>query len=533
MILSSDDKHPLMTRLFGVALLGFFLFFYLLFNPFWFGDAPWYAADIALKRYPVDAGHLFWRPLGGALTALLPSFGFPPDPLRALAFVSAVLSAASIPVFLGCLRRLGIGRHTAILASSTFGFSQALLVYGASGASYGASLFFIVLALYLATSLSPTPLQAIAIWFSLLAASSLWLLSVLALPGIFIIDAWRRSKPPMSNARVIRLAARRACIPAALIAVFLYTAYLSQNSLSQTFLAWLSSSTHAISPALSVMNILRAALGAVAVLLPTGVLGAAIRELYSTGDVSTLLQPAALIPLLICIIISLAFVAYPSRRAPSRSLPSVSLLFLALLPNTLFAMMWQGSDIERFLPTIPFIILVIVRLYGEVPDKVLSRRLHVLHLVLIGQISGFLFFVFIPGMVRSQQVLDLSSELHATAAPRLTILDGRDFPAPFWAPLSWFGATEVLHLGYELPTVSTLQSSNPPSSIFVLGPLVGFSSSSSPSSNHPPSTTLPPALREQISKNYTPIGAHWIQGWPFVHYCLNSRLREGTCFASR
>src|SRR5262245_32129487 len=68
---------------------------YYLTNPYWYGDAIYYAFDIGRgpSRIPLDSGHLLWRPLAYGLWRCLATAGLALDPLDALRLLSAAATA--------------------------------------------------------------------------------------------------------------------------------------------------------------------------------------------------------------------------------------------------------------------------------------------------------------------------------------------------------------------------------------------------------------------------------------------------------
>jgi hypothetical protein len=115
----------------------------------------------------------------------------------------------------------------------------------------------------------------------------------------------------------------------------------------------------------------------------------------------------------------------------------------ALVCNLLFAVLWQGSDVERFAPSMPFVLLFFFQQTGKM--WLLTRLFVVLFML-----SNVLV---VPLGKYSSDTGDNRWLLRGLAARLqkndLVILSGQRLGAKVWAPLVYFKGLDVFHVLYE------------------------------------------------------------------------------------
>ncbi|RMG41684.1 MAG: hypothetical protein D6719_07965 [Candidatus Dadabacteria bacterium] len=441
--------------------------FYIYINPDWYGDAVWYATDLkqALAGGSLpepDSGHLLWRPLGYFTAVLIHRLsGELHDPLFILQCWSALFMALTAFTVYFISRQLELPFQAAIASALIVALSNFALSYGGSGSAYSAAQFFITLSFLLALKEYPAKDDIILSALFFVTAVLFWAPAVLLFPAL-VISGYMRSG-----------GGRRARIQAvvSLVSVFVTTlgialgsAYLLGVSpqINKSFLAWLSESSHNIPLTFSLAGVLRAALGFMQSFIYLGDTGTAFKTALFAGEKLPLAEYwqylAALFCFVITIILSLAGhlrrLFYGDRTA--KILLSVALV--SLIPVTAFSILWQGSDIERFSPLLPFVAVTIVAGLSEVPlffSLGFNRSKNFIPALAI--LIGCFNFVTISasytfgerGIMRR---LMAEAEKHMPANS-LVVLHGQSLGPSVWAPLEYFSNIKSFSVLYDIQTV--------------------------------------------------------------------------------
>jgi Dolichyl-phosphate-mannose-protein mannosyltransferase len=353
----------------GLALLGSALLF-LLSNSVTYGDALAYTKDIRAGQL-LEPGHLAWRPLGyvaAALTGLLHSDS---DVLWVLQWCSLLFSALAVAaLWLFLRRRAGCGRMAAGAAAALMAVSNGFWVYSFSGSSYSLSVLLLIAAMGCASRAERPASARRALLVGALAgaAASSWAIQVLPLPALLLLllltPRWERS--------LWRLHVRNTCAMAGgwmltflLPLLAAYTRHAQQAPHGQPQAAsaglgsWLSSAGHGIPLHLSLAQLLRVAIGWPQSIVSTFGLGQGLR-LWLLHEGSFPWSAWMLTPLMMYALA--AFCAYRLLKSfRGRSHFEQGLIVasaVAIATNLLFALLWQGTDLERYFPSLPFQLLL-------------------------------------------------------------------------------------------------------------------------------------------------------------------------------
>jgi hypothetical protein len=379
----------------GLALLGSTLLF-LLSNSVTYGDAMVYTKDIRAGQL-LEPGHLAWRPLGyvaAALTGLLHSDS---DVLWALQGCSLLFSALAVAaLWLFLRRRAGCGRMAAGAAAALMAVSNGFWVYSFSGCSYGLSTLLLIAAMGCA-SRPERPVSAVRALFAGAlagAAASSWAIQVLSLPALLLLlmltPPWKRS--------LWRVHLKNACAMAGgwlltfllpLLVAYTWHARQAHHGQPQAATAglgpWLASASHGVPPHLSLAQLLRVMIGWPQSILSTFDLGQGLR-LWSLHERSFPWSAWMLTPLIVYALA--AFCAYRLlRNFRGRSHFEQGLIIasaVAIAANLMFALLWQGTDLERYFPSLPFQLLLFALTLQQAAD---TRRATVVLVIALGFIA--------------------------------------------------------------------------------------------------------------------------------------------------
>ncbi len=410
------------------------------------GDAPDYAAQIELGRpFPelLEPGHLLLRPLGFLLYHTVQAAGLSTSALRCLEWVSAVSAAAGLVVMAALLRNLGVRRAPSYLGGLALGVCYGYWNWAAAGTAVIPSLLFSLLAAWTVTGRAPwqRDLRGAVAGGALAAVGGLfWLLMLLSVPGIMALGAVSASRKKMSCAAAVGVSAGVTSV-GILVAAGLGILGLSYADL----LRWVSSSGHGVPLAFTMLSPLRAALGATNMVLFSSGAGAEIKQALlgiKENNLSLPLLAFVWRPALVlaCYALGLWVVAraFLVGDATTRRLLYCAAIYI--LPFALFALVWQGSDTERWLGAMPAIVMAVavsycqIRISGpRVADRLAS---YALLAGLLGVFALNLFFVFAPSRgYRHKPAWSLMAALAARTSERDLIV--------------WFGrGLDTQHLRY-------------------------------------------------------------------------------------
>jgi hypothetical protein len=290
--------------------------------------------------------------------------------LWVLQWCSLLFSALAVAALWLFLRRCaGCGRIAAGGAAALMAVSNGFWTYSFSGSSYSLSVLMVIAAMGCA-SRPERPVSAVrallAGAFAGAAASS-WATQVVSLPAVLLLlvltPPWKRS--------LWGLHIRNACAMAGgwtltfllpLLAASTWHAHQTHHAQPATtagFGGWVATSSHGISPHLSLAQLLRVAIGWPQSILSMFDLGQGLR-LWMLGERSFPWSAWMLTPLIVYALA--AFCAYRLlKNFRGRSHFEQGLIIastVAMAANLLFAALWQGTDLERYFPSLPFQLLL-------------------------------------------------------------------------------------------------------------------------------------------------------------------------------
>ena len=308
-----------------------------------------------------DFGHLIWRPL---LWILLQQFSAAERSAKfllafhALDFASTVAGLVTVWLTIATIRlftcRVGAIIGTAIVMS----FSQVVLTYSKGGCTYIFGLLALTAGLYILLRGANREQSVRYDWVvcaALLALSvSLWLPYVLAIPGVLISPLLFSEARRRPGRLVIGVA-----LVTGLVTAIAYAAVAMHLGICDLhgFAAWEASSSHAV----TISGAKRVVFGFARSFLSTGENGSTFKRylLHDPYNPVSLRQVFGVT--LWRVMAFYVFLASVLASALRSSLGrSAGLAFLVgSLPVLAFAVAWQGTDLERYLPLYPSLMLVI------------------------------------------------------------------------------------------------------------------------------------------------------------------------------
>jgi hypothetical protein len=332
-----------------------------------YGDAPYYAEDIANGSF-IEPGHLLWRPLGGLVYWIAQAAGYPGDALWVIQGLSLMASVASVGAMFLFISRW-CSQTAALLGAALFAFSHGFWYYASSGCSYSLSVFFSIFAFILAAPNTSQTTQSS--WRGLLSgvfgglASLAWLIQGANFPALllanilFLKTARRQHVLQILVAMVPFLAGYWITVGLPLTGIYFYQAAASPGP---GFLAWLSRSGHGIHTTFGIHQLMRLVLGWGQSMIALGDLGMTMK-IWLLDGVPLALSHVS--PGLFLLTVFYFFVAGGTwvivrRKGPMLTGPQRRILLVAicsLVANAGFALYWDATSLERYFPSVPFLVL--------------------------------------------------------------------------------------------------------------------------------------------------------------------------------
>lgn len=348
----------------------------------YFGDATTYAANVISGKL-IEPGHLLWRPVGRLVYEVLGSRSSYSSVLWELQFVCLVASLCCVAAIYQLIRPL-YGKGIAIIISVLMLMSNGFLAYSFSGCSYTLSILFIIFSLHYAIGVKDARAIRRAAFisgvFAGLAASS-WAIQVLSAPAIWLaLLALPRAQ---SNSTLDRIKSTAlfaggyalVFIVPLVLAYFIAHLYTGVHSppadTTRSFASWLAASRHGIPAYFGVAQVLRVAIGWPQSIISTFDIGSELR-LWHFGERPFPLS-AALLVFVAFYSALLAGVAVLLRNWKSNLTGRDRAIVLAgavgILINLLFAAAWQGTDLERYFPSLAFQLLIVAAILKSIAVK--------------------------------------------------------------------------------------------------------------------------------------------------------------------
>jgi hypothetical protein len=357
-------------RTFGPATILYILITSATAALFW-GDSVDYAENALNGDHFWEFGHLLWRPLGFLLAHTLlplPAFlgGYNGVPGAVALFLAvAWLCGLGATLSLRSLLGLIVEGRWADVTTFFFVLAQAFLNYCHSGSSYVPGLCFLLLGCRLqagaARSSDHSTRYALLAGTALAMSVLLWVPYVWALPAAGLLpvflDGFSRSRLRLT------LLAATSC---AVVGIVVYgTVLIGMGKTSpEQARAWMAESQHGIA---RISGVARAGFGFPRSFVSMGQDGILFKR-YLVKDP---LNPVSLTDLLRLSLWKFAFfyVAMLALAVGLLFAPAdrrlLGLLIVAAIPNLLFAISWQGGDMERYLALYPFLFVAVGGLLGS------------------------------------------------------------------------------------------------------------------------------------------------------------------------
>lgn len=339
-----------------ISTLILFTLFYYLTNPYWYGDAVWYATELKTGNWPTDPGHLFWRPIANFFLKALNSIGLTPDALNVYRSMSAMLAAGSILGIVTLSYKVGLNKSQTTCAALILGFSHFNLAYAGSGSAYCGAVCFTLWSFVLLFRADLKGIILAAVLFTL--ACSTWLVSALLLPALLLLPLlfWHSDSKPLRGSITLFL------LVSALLSVVFLSAHALSSDPNRPFLEWVRSSGHEIPLRLSVINLARGFLGCIISFIYLGDFGFQVKQFALAEplqEFNTFAVYACLVGVFLLLVVT-ALISVPRRiKNKSQLFRTIAFASAIFLPVFGFAILWQGSDIERFCLALPILALLI------------------------------------------------------------------------------------------------------------------------------------------------------------------------------
>jgi hypothetical protein len=336
-----------------------------------YGDGPIYTLDI-LHGSLIEPGHLVWRPLGSLSSHLLGMMQSSSQTLWVLQFLCVATSVLAVLAIYLLLRAL-FRPTPAFLGALLFLLSNGFWVYSFTGSSYGLSVLLCALSLRLAIkppeALRRLP-QALLVGVACGLATASWAIQVIVAPSLWLVLLLG----PADNRRSLRSAGTMtAALAAGFLAAFVvplligYTLSTTNapecgdvvGAMRPSFAVWLSCTQHHIPAHFGLASVLRMLMGWPQSIVSIGDLNYQLRLWLFHESAFPLTPWLAVLAVWYAALAAALLVLARHFRSLDRPRQGVLLAaLLALVVNLLFAIAWQGTDLERYLPSLPFQLLI-------------------------------------------------------------------------------------------------------------------------------------------------------------------------------
>ena len=333
--------------------------------PFTMGDTVGYADAIVKHRFQ-DFGHYLWYPLGWAFSqALMPitRLAVGPDPLANVTLTLVIINwlAGLLSVFMiyGLASHIGKRRWVAYTVTIAFIISQGFLAYAQSGCSYVPGLSLLLLGLFLLVKNREKPEQrlraAIFAGLALAGAVCLWFTYVWSIPAALASPLFFYG----FDKKQFRFVAQASATLGLTVVLVYGAAAVSLGIDSADGLKnWVTHSSHGIT---GLNGAPRMVFGLSRSFINMGNDGA----LFKAYLVQDPFNPVSIIDLLrvslwklALFYIFLAAILFNLLRS-SQGRRIAGLFVVNAIPVLLFAILWEGGAIERYLLLYPMIFIAL------------------------------------------------------------------------------------------------------------------------------------------------------------------------------
>jgi len=343
---------------------------------YYMGDTRDYVDSIlAHSRDPSyslwEFGHLVWRPLGWLGFRLLRpitslSCGTDERCNVAVALIGLNWLAGLLALFFSyAFVRINCKRGwPALVVTLALLFSQSFLNFGHTGLSYIPGLAFLILGFVLSLKAGDfrvgKGLAAAAAGCALASAVLMWFLFALAIPGALLSPILL-----LGNDRLRRRVSLVAAIAFAGTIALVYGLVIAGLNISSPadLQHWIASSSHGLDPKFSKFGVERMVFGFARSWINMGSDGLLfkrflLRDPFNPVSLADLFRLTLWKVGLFYIFLSAVFVKPLLSR---REKGSLRLLLITIIPVLGFAVLWQGGDMERYLPLYPVLVLSAAR----------------------------------------------------------------------------------------------------------------------------------------------------------------------------
>jgi len=381
-------------------------------RPMFLGDTMYYLRT-AHPGAPEfwDFGHLFWRPLLYLLLRHLSALDIAGRFLRAfhiLDFASTIAGLLAVCFTVATVRLFTRGIVATTICAVLLSFSQVVLTYSKGGCAYIFGFLALSAAFYisLGSSIREQRGWRVPIVSGALLALSvcLWLPYVLAIPGVLLAPIVFSGNPK----RRWRLAVATAivCAAAGAASYGAVTIHLGIRNL-HGFVTWAQASSHSV----TISGARRAVFGFARSFLSLGEDGVIFKRYLLHDPYNPVGFREILATALWKVILFYFFVAsilVNLARSPLGRKASTVLLVSAV-PVLAFAVSWQGTDLERYLPLFPALMLAIGLGVGDAKLSTATTWLAAVFVasMLISNVSAF------SSGARARQLREMSRTLQS------------------------------------------------------------------------------------------------------------------------
>ncbi len=334
-----------------------------------YGDAPFYAQNIA-SRVVVEPGHLLWRPIGLALSWVL-GLGNDADAVLWVLQGSSLAFAVGAVIALHRLCLRFATAHAAAAAAILLAVSNGFWSYAFSGCSYSLGVLLLVLSIHSAvrheSGLTRRRAFASAALLSLSALS--WGAMVIAGPAVVALlfgDAALRNGNPRIWLSVGLSFAAAVALVFFLPLLVLHGSvsligpehYYAPSPDALSVLSWLRSADHGVPLSFGLGQLFRVAVGFPQSIVSFSDLPQQLR-LWMLGEHGRPALEWSFVLVAAYAVLALlpitAWRQWARLRYDARVVLAASAVALGV--NWGFAVTWQGTDLERYFPSLPFFVL--------------------------------------------------------------------------------------------------------------------------------------------------------------------------------
>lgn len=364
-----------------------------------YGDGSVYAADIRAGAL-IEPGHMLWRPLGHLIGVVLRQQPTSSNILWQLQFLclgASVLAVAAMYIIASRMYGSSVGFLAAMLMMVSNGFWS----YSFSGCAYTLSVLFTTIALGFAISaggatIAPFGALSAGIFGGLAGAT--WAVQLLAAPALWLalmLTPGRDRISPMSQLKNTALLVAGYALAFVIPLLLAYAVHLGYargldagRSGNVGLIAWLSSSDHGVAGHYSVAQALRVAMGWPQSVISASDIGEKLRLWYTREagfPVSAWLGVFVVVFGALAAGIRALVKGY--ARLDNRDRGVVVACVAAITTNLLFAAAWKGTDLERYLPSWPFQLLLIALITKWITDRLSSRYIVIVGVAIITSVA--------------------------------------------------------------------------------------------------------------------------------------------------